>query len=51
MIVIYFLFFECIVDNFYPCGLQEKNIERGCVMEMLRDVLGIIWDFLRCDAK
>ncbi|CAA7052137.1 unnamed protein product [Microthlaspi erraticum] len=31
--------------------LQEKDIERGCVMEMLRDVLGTIWDFFRCDAN
>ncbi|XP_056854684.1 uncharacterized protein LOC130504122 [Raphanus sativus] len=29
--------------------LQEKNIERGCVLGMLRDALGTIWDFLHCD--
>ena len=32
-------------------GLQEQNIERGCVLEMLRDALGTIWDFLCCDAN
>ncbi|KAF8093030.1 hypothetical protein N665_0392s0005 [Sinapis alba] len=31
--------------------LQEQNIERGCVIEMLRDALGTIWDFLNCDAS
>ncbi|CAG7874251.1 unnamed protein product, partial [Brassica rapa] len=31
--------------------LQEQNIERGCVLEMLRDALGTIWDFLCCDAN
>ncbi|KAJ0258795.1 hypothetical protein HA466_0075300 [Hirschfeldia incana] len=31
--------------------LQEQNIERGCVLEMLRDVLGTIWDFMRCDGS
>ncbi|KAL0674216.1 hypothetical protein Bca4012_002197 [Brassica carinata] len=31
--------------------LQEKNIERGCVLEILRDALGTIWDFLHCDAS
>ncbi|KAH0932860.1 hypothetical protein HID58_009977 [Brassica napus] len=31
--------------------LQEQNIERGCVLEMLRDALGTIWDFLHCDAS
>ncbi|KAF8093031.1 hypothetical protein N665_0392s0006 [Sinapis alba] len=31
--------------------LQEKNIERGCVLEMLRDALGTVWDFLHCDAS
>ncbi|KAF3544643.1 hypothetical protein DY000_02002086 [Brassica cretica] len=31
--------------------LQEKNIERGCVLEFLRDALGTIWDFLHCDAS
>ncbi|VVB11443.1 unnamed protein product [Arabis nemorensis] len=30
--------------------LQEQNIERGCVMEMLKDSLGTLWDFLHCDA-
>ncbi|CAN6995530.1 hypothetical protein HID58_017393 [Brassica napus] len=31
--------------------LQEQNIERVCVLEMLRDALGTIWDFLCCDAN
>ncbi|KAG2309303.1 hypothetical protein Bca4012_081760 [Brassica carinata] len=31
--------------------LQEPNIERGCVMEMLRDALGTIWDFMHCGAS
>ncbi|KAL0710935.1 hypothetical protein Bca4012_017913 [Brassica carinata] len=31
--------------------IQEQNIERGCVLEMLRDALGTIWDFLHCDAS
>ncbi|KAH0930499.1 hypothetical protein HID58_016226 [Brassica napus] len=31
--------------------LQEQNIERGCVIEMLRDTLGTIWDFMHCDAS
>ncbi|KAL0844514.1 hypothetical protein Bca101_017760 [Brassica carinata] len=31
--------------------IQEPNIERGCVLEMLRDALGTIWDFLHCDAS
>ncbi|CAE6036950.1 unnamed protein product [Arabidopsis arenosa] len=30
--------------------LQEQNMERACVVEMLRDALGTIWDFLHCDA-
>ncbi|CAN7115715.1 unnamed protein product [Brassica rapa subsp. narinosa] len=30
--------------------LQEQNIDRGCVLEMLRDVLGTLWDFLHCEA-
>ncbi|CAE6036991.1 unnamed protein product [Arabidopsis arenosa] len=30
--------------------LQEQNTERGDVLEMLRDTLGTIWDFLHCDA-
>ncbi|KAG7643552.1 hypothetical protein ISN44_As02g033520 [Arabidopsis suecica] len=30
--------------------IQEQNTERGCVLEMLRDALGTIWDFLHCDA-
>ncbi|XP_056854681.1 uncharacterized protein LOC130504119 [Raphanus sativus] len=30
--------------------LQEQNIDRGCVLEMLRDVLGTLCDFLRCEA-
>ncbi|CAH8310618.1 unnamed protein product [Eruca vesicaria subsp. sativa] len=30
--------------------LQEHNIDKGCVLEMLRDVLGTLWDFLRCEA-
>ncbi|KAF8093029.1 hypothetical protein N665_0392s0004 [Sinapis alba] len=30
--------------------LQEQNIDRGCVLEMLRDSLGTLWDFLHCDA-
>ncbi|KFK22642.1 hypothetical protein AALP_AAs67030U000100, partial [Arabis alpina] len=30
--------------------LEEQNIERGCVMEMLKDALGTLWDFLHCDA-
>ncbi|VVB01052.1 unnamed protein product [Arabis nemorensis] len=30
--------------------LQEQNIERGCAMEMLKDALGTLWDFLHCDA-
>lgn len=32
-------------------GLQEQNIERGCVLEMLRGVLGTIWDFMSCDGS
>ncbi|CAN8317107.1 unnamed protein product [Cochlearia groenlandica] len=31
--------------------LQDKNVERGCVLEMLRDALGIMWDFLSFDSK
>ncbi|CAH8310588.1 unnamed protein product [Eruca vesicaria subsp. sativa] len=31
--------------------LQEQNIDRGCVLEMLRDALGTIWDFLHCDPS
>ncbi|KAJ4891908.1 Uncharacterized protein Rs2_31656 [Raphanus sativus] len=31
--------------------LQEQNIERGCVLEMLRGVLGTIWDFMCCDGS
>lgn len=31
--------------------LQEQNIVRGSVMEMLRDALGTIWDFMHCDAS
>ncbi|CAH2058823.1 unnamed protein product [Thlaspi arvense] len=31
--------------------LQEKNIERDSVLEMLRDALGTIWDFMHCDAS
>ncbi|KAG2326460.1 hypothetical protein Bca52824_009188 [Brassica carinata] len=31
--------------------LQEQNIERGCVLEMLRGVLGTIWDFMSCDGS
>ena len=34
-----------------PYVVQEKNIERGCVLEILRDALGTIWDFLHCDAS
>nr|VDC89581.1 unnamed protein product [Brassica oleracea] len=30
--------------------LQEQNVDRGCVLEMLRDVLGTLWDFLHCEA-
>ncbi|XP_010509115.1 PREDICTED: uncharacterized protein LOC104785572 [Camelina sativa] len=30
--------------------LQEQNIEKSCVLEMLRGTLGSIWDFLQCDA-
>ncbi|ESQ52509.1 hypothetical protein EUTSA_v10017863mg [Eutrema salsugineum] len=30
--------------------LQEDNIERGFVLEKLRDALGVLWDFLHCDA-
>ncbi|KAL1193676.1 hypothetical protein V5N11_017568 [Cardamine amara subsp. amara] len=30
--------------------LQEKDIKKGCVMEMLQDALGTIWDFLQCNA-
>uniref|UniRef100_A0A1J3E341 DUF7903 domain-containing protein n=1 Tax=Noccaea caerulescens TaxID=107243 RepID=A0A1J3E341_NOCCA len=30
--------------------LQEQNIERACVLAMLRDTLGTLWDFLHCDA-
>uniref|UniRef100_M4C784 DUF7903 domain-containing protein n=1 Tax=Brassica campestris TaxID=3711 RepID=M4C784_BRACM len=30
--------------------LQEQNIDRGCVLEMVRDVLGTLWDFLHCEA-
>ncbi|KAL1193674.1 hypothetical protein V5N11_017567 [Cardamine amara subsp. amara] len=29
---------------------EEQNIERDCVLKMLRDTLGTIWDFLHCDA-
>ncbi|KAL0720825.1 hypothetical protein Bca4012_035424 [Brassica carinata] len=31
--------------------LQEQNIERGCVLEMLRGVLGTLWDFMSCDGS
>ncbi|KAF8089915.1 hypothetical protein N665_0494s0020 [Sinapis alba] len=31
--------------------LQERNIERGCVLEMLRCVLGTIWNFMSCDGS
>ncbi|XP_013635553.1 PREDICTED: uncharacterized protein LOC106341304 [Brassica oleracea var. oleracea] len=31
--------------------LQEQNIERGCVLEMLRGVLGTIWDFMSYDGS
>ncbi|CAH8334819.1 unnamed protein product [Eruca vesicaria subsp. sativa] len=31
--------------------LQEQNIERGCVLEMLRDVLGTIWEFMTFDGN
>ncbi|KAL0844512.1 hypothetical protein Bca101_017758 [Brassica carinata] len=30
--------------------LQEQNIDRGCVLEMLKDSLGTLWDFLHCEA-
>ncbi|XP_010517136.1 PREDICTED: uncharacterized protein LOC104792646 [Camelina sativa] len=30
--------------------LQEQNIEKSCVLEMLCGTLGSIWDFLQCDA-
>ncbi|KAL1193669.1 hypothetical protein V5N11_017562 [Cardamine amara subsp. amara] len=30
--------------------LQEQNIERDRVLEMLRDTLGTLWDFLHYDA-
>jgi hypothetical protein len=30
--------------------LQEQNIEKACLLEMLRDTLGTLWDFLHCDA-
>ncbi|KAG2332506.1 hypothetical protein Bca52824_003686 [Brassica carinata] len=30
--------------------LREQNVDRGCVLEMLRDVLGTLWDFLHCEA-
>ncbi|KAJ0262280.1 Uncharacterized protein HA466_0052430 [Hirschfeldia incana] len=30
--------------------LQEQNIDKGCVLKMLRDVLGTLWDFLHCEA-
>ncbi|CAA7052139.1 unnamed protein product [Microthlaspi erraticum] len=29
---------------------QEENIERACVLAMLRETLGTLWDFLHCDA-
>ncbi|KAJ4906881.1 Uncharacterized protein Rs2_10539 [Raphanus sativus] len=31
--------------------LQEQNTERGCVLEMLRDALGTMWDFLHSDVS
>ncbi|KAJ0259578.1 Uncharacterized protein HA466_0059120 [Hirschfeldia incana] len=31
--------------------LQEQNIETGCVLVMLRDALGTLWDFMHCDAS
>ncbi|CAN8300569.1 unnamed protein product [Cochlearia groenlandica] len=30
---------------------SDKNIERGCILEMLRDALGTMGDFLRFVSK